>query len=173
MTCYSHNIKRKTKQSNKVTLPSPHFQTTSLTPSTEAAIDANAPLEDEDAANGPVDSDEELAAVQQGLSKWDPQPLVPPVVQVPIQLHYRTQRLYEQLQSATNGFTVNICKVVGYGSQKLPNGHPGLNDGDGEADPDVDFGLTMGMTNIAARRASTFSMQLPPQRRPSSSSNRQ
>jgi len=146
-------------------------KTLKLTSQTEAAIDANAPLEDEDAANGPVDSDEELAAVQQGLSKWDPQPLVPPVVQVPIQLHYRTQRLYEQLQSATNGFTVNICKVVGYGSQKLPPGHPGMNDGDAEADPDVDEGLGIGMANVAARRASTFNMQLP-QRRPSSSSNR-
>lgn len=46
-----------------------------------------------------------------------------------------------------------------------------MNDGDAEADPDVDEGLGIGMANVAARRASTFNMQLP-QRRPSSSSNR-
>ena len=141
---------------------------------TEAAIDANAPLEDEDAANGPIDSEEELAAVQAGLANWNPQPLVPPLVQIPIERQYMRQRLYEQLHNATNGFTVNIFKVVGYGTQKLPPGHPGI-DGEGDADGDIDMGaqgLGIGMAGVAARRASGFNMTLPAQRRPSNASQR-
>jgi SAGA-associated factor 73 len=104
-----------------------------------------------------------------GLSNWTPQPVVPPLVHEPIEKKYMRQRLYEQLHNATNGFTVNIFKVVGYGAQTLPPGHPGLMDQEGDADGEVDIGqgLGIGMNGVAARRASSFNIQLPPQRRPS------
>jgi hypothetical protein len=178
-TCFSPHTRRRTRPSNKVrcrSLLSFSFElrSTSLTTPTEAAIDANAPLEDEDAANGPIDSEEELAAVQAGLANWNPQPLVPPLVQIPIERQYMRQRLYEQLHNATNGFTVNIFKVVGYGTQKLPPGHQG-NEGEGDADGEVDMGaqgLGIGIAGVAARKASGFNMTLPPQRRPSNASQR-
>jgi len=131
----------------------------------KAAIDANAPLEDEDAALGPVDSDEETTAVMQGLTNWNPQPVVPPLIQMPIDREYQKKRLYEQLHNATNGFTINICKVDGYGAQKLPPGHPGL-DADGEID-----GVET-VENIQSRRASNFNMQLPPRRASGNTSQR-
>jgi hypothetical protein len=72
-----------------------------------------------------------------GLSNWTPQPVVPPLVHEPIEKKYMRQRLYEQLHNATNGFTVNIFKVVGYGAQTLPPGHPGLMDQEGDADGEL------------------------------------
>lgn len=77
----------------------------------EAAINANAPLEDDDPTQGPIDSDDELSTVMQGLSNWNPQPAVPPVAQTPIERKYMRERLREQLSQATNGFTVNIFKI--------------------------------------------------------------
>jgi SAGA-associated factor 73 len=139
---------------------------------TEAAIDANAPLEDEEEANGPFDSDEELQGVMTGLTNWNPQPLVQPEPQIPIQRKYQKEALYEQLRQATNGFTVNIFAVKGYGVQKLQPGHPGLlnhlnADGDADADGEVDgaYGLSSGMQGAASRRASGFNIQMPPSRR--------
>jgi len=138
-------------------------------PRVEAAIDANAPLEDEEAANGPVDSDEELTSVMHGLSNWNPQPLVQPLVHIPIEKQYMRQRLYEQLHNATNGFTVNIFKVSGEGVKKRPNGDLMNLDADGDADGEADpIALGVGMASVAARRASGFNMQMPPQRRTSS-----
>lgn len=130
----------------------------------KAAIDANAPLEDEDAALGPVDSDEELTGVMQGVANWNPQPLVQPLIQMPIDREYQKRRLYEQLASATNGFMVNICKVNGIGFQTLP---PGGLDADGEADG-IEVG---GIDTVMGRRASGLNLQLPP-RRTSSNSQR-
>lgn len=161
-------IKRKIKQNNKVNLPFlPDWAL--LTHEIEAAIDANAPLEDdEETANGPVDSDEELVAVQAGLANWNPQPVVTPLIHEPIERIYQKQRLYEQLHNATNGFTVNIFKVKGYGAQRLPPGHPGNPDRDGEGDadgePDAGTGLGIGMAGVAAKRASAFNMSLPQRR---------
>jgi SAGA-associated factor 73 len=102
-----------------------------------------------------------------GLSNWNPQPVVPPLVHVPIEKLYQKQRLYEQMFQATNGFTQNIFAVVGYGAQKLPPGHPGLEN----SKKDVEMG---GMENdrVPDRRMSGFNMQQPPQRRPSASSQR-
>ncbi|KAH8889317.1 SCA7-domain-containing protein [Thozetella sp. PMI_491] len=95
----------------------------------KAAIDANAPLEDEDDINaGAIDSDEETTAVMTALAHWNPQPVVPQPVFAPIKRQYQLARLHEQLQAATNGGRVNIFKVSGYGAQKLPEGHPGLYD---------------------------------------------
>jgi SAGA-associated factor 73 len=112
-----------------------------------------------------------------GLSNWNPQPIVQPLVQIPIERQYQRQRLFEQLHNATNGFTVNIFKVVGYGAQKLPPDHPGMMEGEGDADGEADVhmgaaGLGIGMAGVAARRANGFNMAMPVQRRPSSSSNR-
>ncbi|KAG9228006.1 SCA7, zinc-binding domain-containing protein [Amylocarpus encephaloides] len=132
----------------------------------KAAIDANAPLEDEEAANGPIDSDEELTTVMQGLSNWAPQPVVPPLVHMPIEKIYMRQRLYEQLHNATNGFTVNIFKVVGDGEKKRPNAN--IYSGDGDAEGEIE--LATGMANVASRRASEFNIHLPPSRKSSSSS---
>lgn len=86
---------------------------------------------------------------------------------MPIQLQYRNQRLYEQLHSATNGFTINICKVEGYGAQKLPPGHPGLHDGEGDAEGEIDVQTAIGMSGTAARRASGFTLNMPPVRKTS------
>ena len=96
------------------------------------------------------------------LTNWNPQPVVPPLVPIPIDREYQKKRLYEQLHNATNGFTINICKVEGLGAQKLAPGR-GLGDEEGE----VDEGLGQGMLAVANRRASAFHMSLPPSRRPS------
>ena len=138
---------------------------TDLDRPTEAALDANAPLEDEDEANaGPVDSDEETATVMASLAHWNPLPLVPQPVLGPIKRQYQLARLHEQLQMATNGGRTNIFKVVGYGRQRLPDGHPGLfgdfEDAPGEPDSGV-AGFTL------SRRSSSFGVQAAPQRRPS------
>lgn len=139
-----------------------------LTASTEAAIDAHAPAEEEDDPNGgAVDSDEEAAAVMSALAHWRPQPVVPQPTFAPIKREYQLARLHEQLQTATNGGRLNIFKVVGYGAQRLPEGHPGLyealEDAPGEPDPAV-----MGSFS---RRSSSYSISGgPPQRTPSISS---
>ncbi|KAG9255209.1 SCA7, zinc-binding domain-containing protein [Emericellopsis atlantica] len=81
----------------------------------KAALDATAPLEDDDDAdNGPVDSDEETAAVMASLAKWRPQPVVPQPVFQPIRRQYQHQRLHEQLAVATNGGRTNIFAVRNY-----------------------------------------------------------
>jgi SAGA-associated factor 73 len=110
-----------------------------------------------------------------GLANWNPQPLVQPEPQIPIQRKYQKEALYEQLRQATNGFTVNIFAVRGYGAQKLQPGHPGLTmnvDGDADADGEVDgaYGLASGMQSVASRRVSGFNMQMPPSRRASMAS---
>jgi SAGA-associated factor 73 len=129
----------------------------------KAAIDANAPLEDEDEANAAaVDSDEETAAVMAALATWNPQPVVPQPVFAPIKRQYQLARLHEQLQTATNGGRVNIFKVVGYGAQRIPDGHPAMfdyEDAQGEPDPAV--------LGSFSRRSSSFGLPGPPQRRPS------
>ena len=117
-----------------------------------------------------MDSDEETAAVMAALARWKPQPVIPQPVFAPIKRDYQLARLHEQLQTATNGGRLNIFKVVGYGAQKLPAGHPGLyealeDDAPGEPDPAV-----MGPFS---RRSSSYSMAGAPQdhRRPSISSH--
>lgn len=169
--CYWHT-RRRIKPNSRVSIS--FISIDSANTPTEAAIDANAPLEDEEEGNGPVDSDEELTAVMHGLSNWEPQPVVPPLVHVPIEKEYHRRRLREQLMNATNNGTVNIFKVVGIGAQKLPPGHPGLQeDVPSGQDAGVEVeGLGIGMANVAARRAGGFNMQMPPQRRPSGTNQR-
>jgi len=132
----------------------------------KAAIDANAPLEEDDELNaGAVDSDEETAAVMSALSSWKPQPVVPQPIHEPIKAKYNRQRLHEQLQAATNGGRVNIFKVVGYGAQKLPDNHPSfLDNEDAPGEPDI------AMMGAYSRRSSSFGMPGPQQRRLSVSS---
>ncbi|PQE32281.1 SAGA-associated factor 73 protein [Rutstroemia sp. NJR-2017a WRK4] len=166
LTCKSHSMGAKRAVPGR-TLPYDmllsQYQKKNQAKQQKAAIDANAPLEDEELANGPIDSDEELSAVQHGLSKWNPQPVVPPLVQYPIQYQYRDQRLWEQLHNATNGFTVNICKVKGFGAQKLPPGHAGLV---AEVDADGDVGMgeagEVGLGIAGVRRGSGFVLQGAP-----------
>ncbi|KAH6983945.1 SCA7, zinc-binding domain-containing protein [Ilyonectria destructans] len=87
----------------------------------KAALDANAPIEDEDDANnGPVDSDEETAAVIGALTQWNPQPLIPQPLFTPIKRQYQLARLHEQLQMATDGGRTNIFRVSGYGGTETP-----------------------------------------------------
>ncbi|KAH8669316.1 SCA7, zinc-binding domain-containing protein [Ilyonectria robusta] len=87
------------------------------------------PIEDEDDANnGPVDSDEETAAVIGALAEWNPQPLIPQPLFTPIKRQYQLARLHEQLQMATDGGRTNIFRVsvVGFGGPRRSSfGLPG------------------------------------------------
>lgn len=123
-------------------------------------MDANAPIEDDDDANnGPVDSDEETGAVMGALAYWNPQPIIPQPIFAPIKRQYQLARLHEQLQMATNGGRTNIFQVTGFGAQKLPDGHPGLLDSeDAPGEPDL------AMVVPGSARATSFSMPAPPQR---------
>lgn len=113
-----------------------------------------------------MDSDEETAAVMGALARWNPQPALPQPTFAPIRRQYQLARLHEQLQMATNGGRVNIFRVVGYGAQRLPEGHPGLldtEDAPGEPDP--------GAMGPFSRRSSAYSVSgVPQQRQPSVSS---
>jgi SAGA-associated factor 73 len=139
-------------------------------PHIEAAIDANAPLEDEDDANaGPIDSDEETAAVMTALGRWNPRPVVDQPVLMPIRRAYQLARLREQLDNATNGGTVNIFKVVSKNGEPLRdvNGNVLANGIDGEDAPgEPDFGIGSSMMGGGAggpsRKSSTASAIQPP-----------
>jgi SAGA-associated factor 73 len=167
LTCKSHSMSAKRAVPGR-SLPYDMllaaYQKKNQAKQQKAAIDANAPLEDEDDANqAAVDSDEETAAVMGALATWNPQPVVPQPVFAPTKRQYQLARLHEQLQTATNGGRVNIFKVVGFGAQRLPDGHPGLfdyEDAPGEPDPAA-------MGGDFSRRSSSFSLGGPPQRRPS------
>ncbi|RKF55024.1 putative saga complex component [Erysiphe neolycopersici] len=114
LTCKSHSMGAKRAVAGR-SLPYDFllaaYQKKNQAKQQKAAINANAPLEDDDPTQGPIDSDDELSTVMQGLSNWNPQPAVPPVVQIPIDRKYMRERLREQLSQATNGFTVNIFKI--------------------------------------------------------------
>lgn len=168
LTCKSHSMSAKRSVPGR-SLPYDMllvaYQKKNQAKQQRAAIDANAPLEDDDDPNaGAVDSDEETAAVMNALANWRPQPVVPQPIIAPIKRQYQLARLHEQLQTVTNGGRLNIFKVVGFGAQKLPEGHPGLyqqHEEEHGGDPDVS------MQDSFSRRSSTFSLAGPPQRRPS------
>jgi len=167
LTCKSHSMSAKRAVPGR-SLPYDMllaaYQKKNQAKQQKAAIDANAPLEDEDDANqGAVDSDEETAAVMAALANWNPQPVVPQPVFAPTKRQYQLARLHEQLQTATNGGRLNIFKVTGFGAQRLPEGHPGLFDyEDAPGEPD-----TAVMGGDFSRRSSSFGLAGPPQRRPS------
>jgi SAGA-associated factor 73 len=126
-------------------------------------LDANAPLEDDDDANnGPVDSDEETGAVMNALAHWNPQPLIPQPVFAPIRRQYQLARLHEQLQMATNGGRTNIFKVSGFGAQRMPGNQSALVENEDAPGEDLDTISIPG----SARQAS-FGMPAPPQRQAS------
>ena len=166
LTCKSHSMGAKRAVAGR-SLPYDMllaaYQKKNQAKQQKAAIDANAPLEDDDELNtGAIDSDEETAAVMGALAHWNPQPVIPQPIFAPIKRQYQLARLHEQLQMATNGGRVNIFKVVGLGAQRLPENHPSLfdtEDAPGEPDP-----AAMGPFS---RRSSSFSLTGPPQRRPS------
>ncbi|KAF4984385.1 hypothetical protein FZEAL_429 [Fusarium zealandicum] len=167
LTCKSHSMGAKRAVAGR-SLPYDMllaaYQKKNQAKQQKAALDANAPVEDEDDANiGPVDSDEETAAVMGALAQWKPQPVMPQPVFAPIKRQYQLARLHEQLQMATNGGRTNIFAVNGYGAQKLPEGHPGLQESE-DAPGEIDLGV-VGFGN-AARASSTFA----PSRQPSVSS---
>jgi SAGA-associated factor 73 len=169
LTCKSHSMSAKRAVPGR-SLPYDmllaNYQKKNQAEKQRAATDANAPLEDEDDANaGTVDSDEETAAVMAALASWNPQPAVPQPVFAPIKRQYQLARLHEQLQTATDGGRVNIFKVVGFGAQRLPEGHPGLVDSEdapGEPEPAM-----VGGGGDFSRRSSSFGFGGPPERRPS------
>jgi SAGA-associated factor 73 len=186
-TCSSPPTKRRTKPSSKVRtsnqpscppIISQSPQSTPSNKSTEAAIDANAPLEDEDDANaGPIDSDEETALVMSALSKWNPQPVVPQPVLIPIKLKYQLARLREQLDNATSGGTVNIFKVASKNGEPFPvRDLAGDEDAPGERDESYGVGMAGGAAQPGVqgvRRQSGFAAgQTPVRRAGSISGNR-
>ncbi|KAL6786441.1 esterase [Trichoderma sp. SZMC 28012] len=167
LTCKSHSMGAKRAVSGR-SLPYDMllaaYQKKNQAKQQKAALDANAPLEDDDDANnGPVDSDEETGAVMSALAHWNPQPLIPQPVFTPIKRQYQLARLHEQLQMATNGGRTNIFKVTGFGAQRLPQGHPGLLDNeDAPGEPDVES-----MSIPGSARQASFGMPAPPQRQAS------
>lgn len=70
--------------------------------STEAAIDANAPLQDDMDTNGPVDSDEEKDNVMAAIGRSNPQPLITQTV-ISTKNKYRYVRIKEMLSHALGG----------------------------------------------------------------------
>jgi hypothetical protein len=68
----------------------------------EAAIDANAPLQDEFETNGPIDSDEERDAVMAAISRSCPAPLVTHTL-VPTRKKYHYVRMKEMLSNVLGG----------------------------------------------------------------------
>ncbi len=69
----------------------------------EAAIDANAPLQDEHEPNaGPIDSDEEKDAVMAAIARSNPQPLSQHIM-VPRRRKYQYLRMKEMLHNALGG----------------------------------------------------------------------
>ncbi|KAI3337634.1 SCA7-domain-containing protein [Xylariaceae sp. AK1471] len=163
LTCKSHSMGAKRAVAGR-SLPYDMllaaYQKKNQAKQQKAALDANAPLEEEDEANGgPVDSDEETAAVMSALARWNPQPVLPQPIFTPIKRTYQLARLREQLQTATNGGRTNIFKVVGLGTQKVADMHNDGMDLDAPGEPDVSM-----MHN--ARRSSSFSIQAS-SRRPS------
>ncbi|KAL3959091.1 hypothetical protein ACCO45_007253 [Purpureocillium lilacinum] len=167
LTCKSHSMGAKRAVAGR-SLPYDMllaaYQKKNQAKQQKAALDANAPVEDDDDANnGPVDSDEETAAVMGALAHWKPQPLVPQPIFTPIKRQYQLARLHEQLQMATNGGRTNIFQVVGFGAQKLADGHPGLLDSE-DAPGEVEVS-NVPFPNSA--RSATFGANAAAQRRPS------
>lgn len=70
--------------------------------STEAAIDANAPLQDDLDNNGPVDSDEERDSVMAAITRSAPQPLATHSL-ITTKKKYKYVRVKEQMLHAMGG----------------------------------------------------------------------
>jgi hypothetical protein len=73
-----------------------------LTIPTEAAIDANAPLQEDIETNGPVDSDEERDSVMAAIARSRPKPLAEHTL-ISSKSKYRYVRIKEQMLHAIGG----------------------------------------------------------------------
>ncbi|KAL2886216.1 Cell division control protein 25 [Ceratocystis lukuohia] len=166
LTCKSHSMGAKRAVAGR-SLPYDMllaaYQKKNQAKQQKAAMDANAPIEEDE--TGPVDPEEEFNSVMNGLSQWNPRPVVEQPVFEPIKREYSRSRLYEQLMIATNGMKKNIFKVVGFGAQKLPPDH-NLSQADGEdavGEPDSGVSYTSqilppstGTVGTTARKLSTI-----------------
>ncbi|KAI0512772.1 SCA7, zinc-binding domain-containing protein [Xylaria bambusicola] len=176
LTCKSHSMGAKRAVAGR-SLPYDMllaaYQKKNQAKQQKAALDANAPLEEDDDANGgPVDSDEETTTVMTALKRWKARPPLPQPIFEPLRRTYNLARLREQLQTATNGGRTNIFKVVGFGVQKFAAATADVN-------PDVAAGGAMAMDmdapgepdaslhNHAQQRSASFSLQQDVSRRPS------
>lgn len=145
-TCSLQRTRRRTRRNSRVSNGIPVKGLQRLKSSTEAALDANAPVEDEDDANaGPVDSDEESAAVMSALARWKPQPVVPQPVFAPIRRRYQIARLHEQLAMATGGGRTNIFAV-----KPKPGDDPMGEDAPGEMDMSYMGSMGGGLTRTSS-----------------------
>ncbi|PHH72648.1 hypothetical protein CDD82_5863 [Ophiocordyceps australis] len=164
LTCKSHSMGAKRAVAGR-SLPYDMllaaYQKKNQAKQQKAALDANAPIEDDDEAiTGPVDSDEETAAVMSALTHWNPQPLVAQPILAPIRRQYSLARLHEQLQMATNGGRANIFQVITHGAQGLSDASAPLFDGDEDAPGEVEM-------IPGSARSSNFNMNGMPPPRPS------
>ncbi|KAI9886507.1 MAG: hypothetical protein M1823_001687 [Watsoniomyces obsoletus] len=98
----------------------------------KAALDANAPLQDEHESNaGPIDSDEEKDAVMAGIARSNPQPLVQPIL-MPRRGKYQYMRMKEMLQNAMGGIRGQGLFAVGDSGAAGPAGRASISVPDGE-----------------------------------------
>ncbi|KAI9832647.1 MAG: hypothetical protein M1819_004232 [Sarea resinae] len=105
LTCKSHSMGAKRAVPGR-SLPYDmllaQYQKKNQAKQQKAAIDANAPLQDEFEATGPVDSDEEKDAVMAAISRSRPQPLEQRIL-ISTRRKYQYVRMKEMLSSALGG----------------------------------------------------------------------
>lgn len=132
---------------------------------TEAAIDANAPIQDDADANGPVDSDEEKDAAMAGISRSRPQPLVTHPL-IPMKRKYHLVRMKEMLSQALGGTRGGIFSADYTGGQ---GGNLFQSDSNPFASPTTDSvpDQSPSQTDEPVRKPSASQQQ--PQNRPSQS----
>lgn len=165
MLLAAYQKKNQAKQQSRLNISIQEYYSNTV-PSTEAAIDANAPLEDEEEANaGPIDSDDEKDAVMPAFLHFGTVPLVQQPILESISKKYQRERLKYELDIATQGGTRNIFAVIPK-NQPQPDVDVEMGDAeDAPGEPDV-YGI------MGSRRTSVI---LPPQsvhRRPSTVSTR-
>ncbi|PYH87979.1 SCA7-domain-containing protein [Aspergillus ellipticus CBS 707.79] len=89
----------------------------------KAAIDANAPLQDDLDNNGPVDSDEEKDAVMAAISRSNPQPMVTHTL-ISTKKKYQYVRIKEMLSHALGGSRGGgLFSTTGEVSSPFPDGN--------------------------------------------------
>ena len=158
LTCKSHSMGAKRAvagRSMPYNMLLAAYQKKNQAKQQKAALDANAPLEDEDEANGPIDEEEEAHLVMTALKNWRPAPPVPQKTFAPLKFEYKHSRLRELLENATNGGRTNIFKVTSYGTQNLSDGHTGLmsmeSDAPGEPDHSAASAVNPRRPSVPAR----------------------
>lgn len=128
----------------------------------EAAIDANAPLQDEIDVNGPVDSDEERDAVMAAIARSTPRPLDRHNL-ISTKTKYRYVRIKEQMLHAIGGRGGGSLFSTG-DSQAVLGGsifQPFDSDPDATSSPVVPSGDT-GDASDATRRTPVQGARKPP-----------